>query len=944
MATVSGFGKYNCKKKKIMKKAFYLLIAAATLMTVASCVKDQFESIRPESSVGQTEFTVSLAPGTRTDLNEESKTVWTEGDTLWVTNGVGVDKIGVSEDAWGTQEFSIKTDKATPTVDNPTVYIVYPYDSGSRITEDGKVVVKVPGVQDGTFASANICAGESEGQTVALRNVTAVMKVTVPAETPAPIYQLVFTAAGEGAALSGDVAVDFSGENPVITAENTSASVVTNVGGVDGAIYTAVIPGKYEAGFKLTAATIDFEHATQTRATTAANDVKINEIVDLGSIGTDLQPLAGNGSKGNPFQIENLAHLIALSAAVDNNYEDVKGFEGQYFKVMNDLSGVTTPIGTGEYPFCGDFDGNNKIVTVDISGNDGFSGFFAYISNGACIHDLVVDGSVTNTGDYVGGVVGYSQCDKEGARATVKNVVNMATVKGGMYVGGLIGWSNYTDFINNVNTGAVTGVECAGGTAGYLYYSNVNGDVNTGAIKTTSTVASRVYISSSGALTPGDVPTYIGTGGVVGAMQNSSVTGAENSGSVYGYFKVGGITGVLYWSSATDCVNKGEVEATAAYTYNIASQMGLGYGSIVGGIVGWGYANANVTRCINRGTIYGRGGHGGIAGFFSNTNNSSSIFRITECVNYGGVYSDKVYSGGVAGLNAGTGGILGTAASYRGYVVYVTDCVNKGDVTSDKKTVGGIVGNVIQGQNGAASTTLGNPTIDGCVNEGMVSGTFWIGGILGYSFSRFITCPIIRNCANHGMVLGTRKDADNGVVVGGIFGANGAHNGSYKTNSNGHVKVYNSYNDGAVLYSSASYVKPYAGGIAGNLDCYSYVQNCFNVGVVGTETGVAPAAGASAFLGELAGRQAGNYVHYCYYPLNGSVKQPVGTNGTVARTDTVCSFDDDGTLSTVVTANKIPCDNLLQVLNEWQNYYVTTGYYNWMIGPGGYPIHDGTKD
>ena len=99
---VTGTGVINCKMKKAMKKITYLLIAAITLVCVASCVKDQFETVGPDSAIG-TEIVVSLAPGTRTDLLE-GKTVWAEGDQLWVSNGAGVDTIDVPETAFGLNQ------------------------------------------------------------------------------------------------------------------------------------------------------------------------------------------------------------------------------------------------------------------------------------------------------------------------------------------------------------------------------------------------------------------------------------------------------------------------------------------------------------------------------------------------------------------------------------------------------------------------------------------------------------------------------------------------------------------------------------------------------------------------------------------------------------------------------------------------------------------------
>ena len=69
----------------------------------------------------------------------------------------------------------------------------------------------------------------------------------------------------------------------------------------------------------------------------------------------------------------------------------------------------------------------------------------------------------------------------------------------------------------------------------------------------------------------------------------------------------------------------------------------------------------------------------------------------------------------------------------------------------------------------------------------------------------------------------------------------------------------------------------------------------------------------------------------------------MGANGTAANATTVVAFDAEGNLAMPVTANKIDCTTLIQALNEWQNYYVANGYFNW-TGPAGHPVFDTTQD
>ena len=306
-----------------MKKINYLLIAAIASLTVASCQKEQAEQFTPAGQGAGQEFTVSLPEVTKTAL-VEGKTVWAKNDSLWVSNGTLTEKIGVPEESWGQKSFTFKTKGTMITPETPNMYMVYPYEAASGVKE-GKLSVKIPGFQKGEFNEANIVAAQTTTYSVSLKNVTAILKVTVPpqAETKnTPIYSLAIGATN-GNALSGTCTVDFSGSDPVLTPTAKSTSISAQIDGLDDKdFYFAVIPGTYDAGFTLTAATTSFEYASETKTTKSAKTVKVNELVNLGSIGTDLKPLPGAGTETDPWQIESLGHMIALASAVaeGNNF------------------------------------------------------------------------------------------------------------------------------------------------------------------------------------------------------------------------------------------------------------------------------------------------------------------------------------------------------------------------------------------------------------------------------------------------------------------------------------------------------------------------------------------------------------------------------------------------------------------------------------------------
>ena len=912
-----------------MKKITYLLIAAFVTLSVASCVKDQFEKVGPENPYGA-EITVSLNPVTRTAL-EEGKTVWMEGDLLWVSNGAGVDTVAVPESAVGQQSFSFKTVNATPTEANPDVFIVYPATAASKVA-DGKVVVKVPGVQIGTFEAANICAGQSKEGVVSLRNVTGVLKVNVPAEPAAPVYQLVFSAVGE-TPLSGECTVDLSGNDPVVTSAKTSSSVTVQAGGFDGDFFAAVIPGTYEAGFKMTAATVDFEHASETKVSTVENTVGINEIVDLGTIGTDLKPLDGDGSDANPYLIENLGHLIALATAVDNG-EESQNFEGQYFKVMEDVSGVSIPIGSSSHPFCGSFDGNGKTITLSMSGAQSYLGLFAALSYGASVNDLVIDGRINSSASYIGGLVGNVVAAKDSLRPQITNVTNKAVITGVSSVGGIAGLAGYTDFYNCVNQGELDADTSVGGIIGYSYYSNVTSSTNWGIItgkkdcgkvitlQNAAWGTAMSYLDGSSGSSYSSIPTN-GIGGIGGWVQNSIFDDCVNNAEVTGVSKVAGIAGSIFWSTVRNCSNRAPITATQDFA---------------GGISGWFYMGGNCLNDNNSGTISGRAAIGGIAGLV-NGGTSNSIMTVKECTNAGEIISDyskptglKHYQQVVDGEISAAGGIVGLAiestnGSSHGYV-QITSCVNDAPVTGKGSGVGGICGIKT-----AFLNSCQKGFIDKCVNNGAIeSKRYQAGGILGRVWDRF-TAGIftVRNCANHGTVKAP-------FVAAGILGWAGhlwpnADSGKYGE------KVINCYNDGDILYNKTAYADgsgPYAGGILG----YSRATSAYNVISYGT---VKPIEGdpneydIKCFALDLA--WLGNYSYADYiYGLDSELPLIGTTSGTpVTIGANLAKVLEDGSFDKAVVINNVECEFPVDALNQWIAGVTDTPelYLEWKDGAKG---------
>ncbi len=234
--------------------------------------------------------------------------------------------------------------------------------------------------------------------------------------------------------------------------------------------------------------------------------------------------------------------------------------------------------------------------------------------------------------------------------------------------------------------------------------------------------------------------------------------------------------------------------------------------SYVGGVVGYASGSTTITNCYNTGTVSGSSYVGGVVGEASS---GSGTITITNCYNTGAVNGSGNTVGGVVGNASGTITItycyntdsVNGGSSYVGGVVgdasgstTITNCYNTGNVTSTATSysyVGGVVGR-------SAGTTITN-----CYNTGTVSGSSYVGGVVGSASSN----ATITNCYNTGSVTGSSS------CVGGVAGnADGS--------SSNAMIITNCYNKGYVSGSIG------VGGVVGQALSYITISNCYNTGSV----------------------------------------------------------------------------------------------------------------
>jgi hypothetical protein len=352
-----------------------------------------------------------------------------------------------------------------------------------------------------------------------------------------------------------------------------------------------------------------------------------NIFVQCGSINSLTVPVtvtpytAGDGSSGNPWQVNNAAQL----AWINTNATSLAAS----YRQMTDIAslGTWTPIGSSGDPFAGVYDGNGKqIGGMNLTPTGNYAGLFGYTNN-ATIKDLTVGGTI-NSSPYsnVGGLAGTA------VDTDIDNCHSSVTVTATSSVGGLVG--NFGSLLRSPvisNCSAQGAVFGSGGTVGGLAGASVG---------TASYLVLINGCSASGAI-------------------------AANNGTV------GGLLGTTNDTNLTLCSASGTASIVSTPSGSPAA----------GGLVGE-FSSGTITKCFATGKVDGYGtpsSAGGLVGFFKATASRASLLDQSYAT---GAVINGLYPGGLAGYVLGdianqatvqdcwaNGSVRGLSANYAGGLV-----------------------------------------------------------------------------------------------------------------------------------------------------------------------------------------------------------------------------------------------------------------------------------
>lgn len=353
----------------------------------------------------------------------------------------------------------------------------------------------------------------------------------------------------------------------------------------------------------------------------------------------------GSGTNSNPYQVADSDDLEAVGHCLDSAFVQTQDIS---------LSGTWTPIGTAAASFTGNYNGGGhtisglaisdaSVATGEPVGLFGRS-FMATISDvtlanvdinvthdntgalvGSCeactIDGVEVSGTVTSTGEFVGGLSGLSQ---QGSLTTASSSV---ATSGTTHVGGLVGVADGPTITNASASGDVAGAVSVGGLVGAAHGSAIVSRTSaSGAVAGDDRVGGLVgTLGSRDAPTPGDwasLTTSFATGNVRAtgspAGQAGGLVGvlwqADSDHPITDSYATGSVTGTSIAGGFLGDINPTDGSVVRSYSTGAVS---VGAGGDIGGFTGWTpvvIADTFVLNAWNTGTSgteFGLGGEGG---------------------------------------------------------------------------------------------------------------------------------------------------------------------------------------------------------------------------------------------------------------------------------------------------------------------------------------------
>ena len=491
----------------------------------------------------------------------------------------------------------------------------------------------------------------------------------------------------------------------------------------------------------------------------------INSIVKRFGVRT----LSGEGTEESPILLASVDDWNEFVGLINNGFNN-----DSYFKMTDDIGTESAPVTNmagldSDHCFSGNFDGNWKTLTVNLTSGENYLAPFRYIRN-AEIHHLNVDGKIEITGMCAGSIASYNLVGTSAINYCSSTVAITTYYMSGTdntgYHGGMVGKNDGTlNFNNCVFKGKLIGNrQSNGGFVGSSWESNFTDCIF--APTELTMWSGRSYTFSSGKHYSFSRCYYICTfGEEQGEKAYNSAEEAENDG-LTDYVEVN-ICGTTVYTikdiELTDFAKDEEgryLISCASDLYNLA--LYVDQGNNCKGLTflltdDIDYTGRNDFRCIGG---YSTQDTTDFRGTFDGDGHTISGIKVWNHYNWNGLFGKVIYPGIVENLiladcefsgGIWLGGIVGNCSG---------DIINC-HVLDSVKLIGGVGTNYI---GGIAGESYG--LIDSCTSAVSISGVnSYGGGIAGKIYSKSEDLDGVIKCLSIGVSLSEKK-ANAGAVVG----------------------------------------------------------------------------------------------------------------------------------------------------------------------------------
>lgn len=421
-----------------------LFAALVVAMTAVSCVKDINEDAPAVGDQAKVTFNASFGPAaTRAVLVpgvEESKVEWEAGDQVGVL-------IGEGHFLYTAASAGATTTLSTEAVDVPTqgtYYAVYPYDQNASLAE-GVITTTLPAEQPAVSNSftTHLAVAQTTENYLSFKNVCGLVKVNIDADNVSKIV----LQGNNNEIVAGGINITVADAPTWTAAEGQGATSVTLLPSAGqtsiakGDYFFAVLPQTFAEGFKVTA--YKGEETWVIRNVTAETTIERAGIV----AGKSFFEIEGNGTEANPYLLKtpqdfvNMRTLATLGGETwfkmandismegvtnyvpvnfDNEFTRKVHFDGANFTLSN--FSCNAEVHKGNYPSifgvlygsCKNLKLDKPVITAKgtcgvIGGYVGTTEKPGVVENVTIITGTSSSGSVTGTGDYIGGIMGAAQ-------------------------------------------------------------------------------------------------------------------------------------------------------------------------------------------------------------------------------------------------------------------------------------------------------------------------------------------------------------------------------------------------------------------------------------------------------------------------------------------------------------------------------------------------------